>query len=133
MQLVMAAITTRPWSSEVSVPSARVRSTLLDTGGAVSHATSRTGTGGAVSSAVPEGGSLAGKLAATSLSSAVSTWTSESPSTPASAALARSRGMRSWGRLGPASDGTTVDMSSSTTESYCGSFSGSCQRPWVLA
>ena len=43
VQLVMAAMTTRPWSRLVSVPSERVTSTLCDVGGAWSHATWRRG------------------------------------------------------------------------------------------
>src|SRR3954454_21069098 len=40
--------------------------------------------------------------------------------------LARSSGTRSWGRDGPAIDGTTVDRSSSTVSLKRGSTEGSC-------
>src|ERR1035437_2106308 len=41
---------------------------------------------------------------------------------------------RSWGRLGPARLGSTLERSSSTYSEYVGSrASASCQMPWALA
>jgi hypothetical protein len=45
----------------------------------------------------------------------------------------RLSGTRSCGRRGPASDGTTVDRSSSTCSVYRRGRSGSCHRPCSLA
>ena len=50
----------------------------------------------------------------------------------ASIALARSSGTRSWGREGPARDGTTVARSSSTVSLKRGSTEGSCHMPCSL-
>src|SRR5579875_2301036 len=85
VQLVMAAMTTWPWSRSKVVPSSSV-----------------TGTG-------ELGGASAALSPPRTLATAV-----RYPS------RAWSSGTRSWGRAGPASDGTTVDRSSVSVSEYAG-------------
>src|SRR6266568_8258470 len=117
VQEVIAAITTDPWSTLVWVPSSRV-----------------TGDGDdGRSSSPPETGSEAGKVPARPLSRPGAC--TYEPSASRNACLALVSATRSCGRLGPASDGTTVDRSSSSRCEYlvASAASGSCQSPCSLA
>src|SRR5215472_647186 len=96
VQEVMAAITTEPWSTVVFVPSSSVTLAGADARPPKSAAT----------------GSDAGKVAATPLSK-LDACTYE-PSASRNEFFASASATRSCGRFGPASDGTTVDKSSST-------------------
>src|SRR5581483_1491742 len=126
VQLVMAAMTTWPWSSSNSVPSARRTGTRLD--GRWWVCPSWVGDGvwlglpTPVTPSAAAGGSLAGKLSAVA-SSGLPLGSSGRDDTSASAniALESVSGTRSWGRAGPAMDGTTVDRSSSRCSEYTGS------------
>ena len=126
VQLVIAAITTWPWSSVVSVPSASVTGTARSRARCRSSSCHVSATrsrepglcveargGSDWPGTLLAGGSLDGKLAAES-----SSWSSYSVTRPASAArnaaCASLSGTRSCGRFGPASDGTTSPRSSST-------------------
>src|SRR5581483_11800990 len=113
VQLVIAAITTCPWSTTQRVPSANVTGTGW---------VGRPGLGAAVtwwgdaSSPLPAAGSGSDDTIAS-----------------ANIAVARSRGTRSWGRDGPARLGTTVERSSSSVSENVGVASGSNQSPCSLA
>ena len=126
VQLVIAAITTCPWSSVVSVPSASATGTALARAAVALPASqfcdTRLGELGLYAETrvlsvwpglVLAGGSLEGKLAADAES-----WKSYSGTRPASearnAGCASVSEIRSCGRFGPASDGTTSPRSSST-------------------
>ena len=112
MQLVIAAITTCPWSSSSSEPSARRTGVGLLTRSGCASGRGRSGSPPLWEMA---GGSLAGKDS----SEASLTPFRGRPGAPASAsaalkeALASVRAVRSCGRLGPARLGTTVARSSS--------------------
>ena len=99
MQLVIAAITTWPLSSSVSVPSASVSLALVETPPLVWVAT----------------GSLAGnESASASSSSPVARQVVLGPRAR-TICLEAVSGTRSWGRLGPAMLGTTVARSRCST------------------
>ena len=114
---VMAAMTTAPWSSSNSVPSASFTRAGFD--GRPSSVGRALGTAGA-SAAVSRdaaGGSLAGKLSfddSSTLPLAFSSSSTYVPRAERNASLADLSGTRSCGRFGPASDGSTVDKSSSS-------------------
>src|SRR5205823_6556242 len=126
VQEVMAAITTEPWSSSKSSPSTLTRR--------CPGATVATGADSSCSAAAScVGGSLAGKLSATSLSyEPLSYSTPNVPSASMNAGFASASGTRSCGRRGPASEGSTAERSSSTTCVYVGSSLGSCQSRFSL-
>jgi hypothetical protein len=134
VQLVIAAITTWPWSSSVSVPLSSVSETAVSLRSAVTMPTwswPLCELGGVLASS-PAGGSLAGNDPADGSSSesssfggtpdlrseSVSPSSMSSPRSSASAsrnaACASDSETRSCGRFGPASDGSTVDRSSSS-------------------
>src|SRR6266542_3038462 len=123
VQLVMAAITTSPWSRSKWVPSARRTGTvalgrpLTPVGSGSNHP----GAGSPL--ACTAGGSLAGNDSADASSGPATPGTpgtvgteggSISSSARRKAGLASLRATRSCGRLGPARLGTTVERSSST-------------------
>src|SRR5262245_31840646 len=117
VQDVIAAITTEPWSTLVSVPSSKV-----------------TGVGddGRPDDPIATG-SDAGKVPSMPLSKlGVCTY---EPSASRNDCLASMSATRSCGRFGPASDGSTVARSSSNFWLYLvpSSDAGSCQRPCSLA
>ncbi len=119
VQQVIAAITTWPWSSSVSVPSASVSGTAFSVRSATcTRVPSVAGSESSWPSPLPlwPGGSEAGKDSSTSSSTP---WNStgsgsRSSSAPRKAALASVSDTRSCGRFGPASDGTTLPRSSSS-------------------
>src|SRR6266545_4831534 len=119
VQEVIAAMTTEPWSTSHSVPSSRVTLTGL-LGRPIGPLA---GAGCGTPAPLPPwyaGESLAG-------------WSTKSLSAWRKPVLASDSDTRSWGRLGPAMDGTTVDRSSSRRSEYTGSRAGSCHRPCALA
>ena len=135
---VMAAITTCPWSSSVSVPSASVTGVVAETRSAIwtppvsEPAASPRSSGGCAASCGAVG-SLAGNV-----SSSGSSHESASGTKPSSDmrndALDSVSETRSCGRLGPAREGTTSARSSSSVSEYVGvSERSSCQRPCALA
>ena len=134
MQLVIAAITTWPLSSSVSVPSAIVTGTCVRLWRATGV---KPWFGSCCGASCPgpaeAGGSLAGKLS--SLSSSCDPSSVTYPlSSSRNALCAFDSATRSCGRLGPAIDGTTVPRSSATVSLKVGSSaSASCQRPCSLA
>ena len=126
MQLVIAAITTWPWSTRVSVPSASTTGTLLSMcsasrAAAISAAcrASVACSGGRMfARPVYVGGSEAGNesasnsIVAPSSCSAASAFGRKSSTAMRNAACASLSATRSCGRFGPASDGTTSPRSS---------------------
>src|SRR5690348_7128400 len=115
VQDVMAAITTEPWSTVVCVPSSSV---------------TRTGDE-ALGSGVFEKGSEAGNVPAMPLSRLGSD--TNAPSASRNDVFASASATRSCGRLGPASDGTTVDRSSPSSSEYLAVWPGSYHSPCSLA
>ena len=99
-----------------------------------------TGVASGSGSAAPPGacsvvGSLAGNVSASALSALPFVRAFSTPNVPSesrNAVFACESGTRSWGRRGPASDGTTVERSSSSTCEYVGSSLGSCQSMFSL-
>ena len=117
---VMAAITTWPWSSSVSVPSASVSGTLRrDAVGDLRARPCRRprpprAGGRATESPLVAGGSEAGKLSSDCSSASVCGGSTRSSSASRNDALDSVSDTRSCGRFGPASDGTTSPRSSSS-------------------
>src|SRR5262245_31380275 len=142
VQLVIAAMTTCPWSSSTSAPPSRRTGTSLD-GRPGSSSSPSVATGSTVGAPGPfpssiASGSLAGKVSATASSSLLGATTGSSGIIAVSACrnenLATDSGTRSWGRLGPARLGSTVVRSSSNRSVYTGSGeSGVWNRPCSLA
>ena len=127
VQEVIAAITTRPWSSSTSVPSSSVTSIESSVSG-FSVATPPSASAGRglprPSSWSAAGGSEAGKdssIASSRLFICSAASGSNSCIAPRKAALASASGTRSWGRFGPARLGSTSERSSSRVSEKVGS------------
>ena len=141
VQDVIAAMTTWPWSRNVSVPSAIVTGVASSSSVAVTTSSPGVSTSSLVGLvACPLESPLAGGSDAGKDSSRASSWLSCSDGTlwPSSlddlVARCSSSEMRSCGRLGPASDGTTSPRSSSSVSEYVGSsVSSSCHMPCAFA
>ena len=129
MQLVIAAITTRPWSSSNSVPSSSVTSiaSLAAALGAVAAGAPLTAGRGLPrsSSWSSAGGSEAGKDSSIASSRPLPSCSpasgSNSPIASRKASFASASGTRSCGRFGPAMLGTTSPRSSSSRSEKAGS------------
>src|SRR3954463_8916827 len=142
---VIAAITTWPWSTSVSVPSSMVTRVGFEV--RCLPPLPATAEWGFPDSPLPcangLAGSDAGKLSSTDSSTLEPSSAASSGSLSPSGAyvgrasrkdcLASVIATRSCGRFGPAIDGTTVERSSSRYSENAGSLSASCQRPCSLA
>ena len=144
VQLVIAAMTTWPWSSSVFVPSARItgprrrgaRRGARPRSARRATRRSRARAGGGPRGRRRRGGRTPGTTARRTRScraapsSAPSSAGMKSFSAMRNAACASVSVTRSCGRLGPASDGTTVPRSSSMRSEYAGSTElSSCHSP----
>ena len=140
VQLVIAAITTRPWSSSKLVPSSRVTSTGSPLPPSIAAATAPLSAGRGLprsSSCSSAGGSEAGKDSSLASSTPLPICSAASGSNSRiasrNASLASASGTRSWGRFGPAMLGSTSPRSSSrvaekTGSSAPGSWNMPCSR-----
>src|SRR4051794_32555942 len=138
VQLVMAAMTTWPWSMLNDEPSrSATGATFLGRPLVAGSSGPAVGSGRPAwspSPSVVDGGSLAGNDSSEASSTVSASGSgSDFSSAGANKALDWSSGTRSWGRAGPARLGTIVDRSSSSVSVNMGSRLGSCQRPCSLA
>src|SRR5882672_12668242 len=125
---VIAAIATAPWSMTHGVPSVRVTGV-----GCEVRPFEPTAAEGTVADSLKLGTSEAGKDSSSASSCESCTEDVYAPSAVRNIDLALLSGTRSCGRFGPASEGSTVDRSSSSVSENCGSTCGSCHSPFVLA
>src|SRR5882757_2564756 len=125
---VIAAIATAPWSITHDVPSASVTGV-----GCEVRPFEPAAADGTVAVSLKLGASEAGNDSSSASSCASCTDDVYAPSAARNIGLAAFSGTRSCGRFGPASEGSTVDRSSSSVSENCGSTCGSCHSPFVLA